>query len=63
MDNNYAQNEPLYGVLGSRENGGQNSQGAGSRMEKVHGAGSTGINLGSRDQRKKAREQGAEEIK
>ena len=35
----------------------------GAAWEKVQGAGSRGINLGSREQRKKAREQGAEEIK
>ena len=47
-------NGPLHGVLGSLENGGQNNQGAG--REKVQGARSRGINLGSREQRKKARE-------
>ncbi len=35
--------EPPYGVLGSRENGGQNKQGAGSRVVK---------SLGSRERRK-----------
>ena len=40
--------EPLHGVLGSRENGRQNNQGAGSRVEKVKGAGSWRTNLGSR---------------
>ena len=34
--------EPPHGVLGSRENGGQNTQGAGSKM---------GEGLGSREQR------------
>ena len=41
----------MYGVLGSREIGVQNNQGAGSRMEK---------SLGSREHGKKFREQGAE---
>ncbi len=36
-------NEPPHGLLGSRENGGQNTQGAGSREEK---------SLGSREQMK-----------
>ncbi len=39
----YLYNEPLHGVLGSRENGGQNNQGAGSRV---------GNGVGSREQTK-----------
>ena len=53
--------EPQHGVLGSREHGGQNIQGADSRVEKS--LGSRGTNLGSREHRKKSREQRAEEIK
>ena len=48
------------GVLGNWANGGQNYQGAGSRMGK--NLGSRGSNLGIREQRKKSKEQGAEEI-
>ncbi len=44
--------EPLHGVLGSRENGLQNNQGAGSRAES---------NLEGREQKNNSREQGAEE--
>ena len=49
--NNYV--EALHGILGSRENGGQNSHGTRSSVIK---------SLGSREQRKLSREQGAEEI-
>ncbi len=51
--------EPLHGVLGSWEYGGQNNQGAGSRVGKSQGAGSRRTNLGSTGE--KSREQGAEE--
>ncbi len=44
--------EPPHGVLGSRENGGQNYQRAGSGVEK---------SVGSRELGNQFREQGAEE--
>ena len=57
--NPYNIREPPHGVLGSRDNGGPNNQGPGSRVGKSMKSLGSGAqrNLGSREQRKINREQ------